>query len=41
MRALWDGARRYLQYGFVPTGAVFDDEPVLELLLPRPAPASR
>jgi diamine N-acetyltransferase len=31
----------YLQYGFVPTGDVFDDEPVIELLLPRPAPASR
>ena len=25
----------YLQYGFVPTGDVFDDEPVIELLLPR------
>jgi diamine N-acetyltransferase len=27
-----------LQYGFVPTGAVFDDEPVLELPLPRTFP---
>jgi diamine N-acetyltransferase len=34
-----DGSPRdfYLQYGFVPTGAVFDDEPVIELLLPRPS----
>jgi diamine N-acetyltransferase len=25
----------YLKYGFVPTGEVFDDEPVLELARPR------
>lgn len=30
----------YLGYGFVPTGDVFDDEPVIELLLPRLASAS-
>ena len=31
----------YLAYGFVPTGEVFDGEPVLELALPRPDGASR
>jgi diamine N-acetyltransferase len=30
----------YLQYGFLPTGAVFDDEPVLELLLPLRNPGA-
>ena len=38
-----EGARSplpfYLRYGFTRTGQMFDDEEVLELALPRPAPA--